>query len=436
LTKPVVAIIGRQNVGKSTLLNRIAGKPLAIVEDLPGTTRDRILADASWNGIDFTLVDTGGLEFKGESVVAKGVRRQAEVAITEADVIIFLTDVKEGMMPADQEIADILRRSAKPIILAVNKVDSEKLNSQAAEFNKLGFDEPITISAYHSRGVADLLDKIVSLLPAQPPAGEAVVEGIKIAIVGRPHVGKSLLLNTLLAEERTIVGDVPGTTRDAIDTILDFEGQNVVLIDTAGIRRRGRVETGIEWYSVLRAMKAIDRADIALVIVDATEPLTAQDAHITGYVEKAGKGIVLLVNKWDLVTEKNKEVYTEYIQSRLKLAPWAPIMYISARTGEGTKKIMPMALQIRQERNMRIADEDLNNLVKEAVSGHNLPRKGHKFLKVYSASQSGVNPPSFRFLVNDTELIHFSYQRFLENRLREVYGFKGTPIRLAFKSRG
>ncbi len=436
MSKPVVAIIGRQNVGKSTLLNRIAGKPVAIVEDFPGTTRDRIFADANWDGVDFILVDTGGIEFLEESVIAKGIRKQALLAISEADVIIFLTDVKEGVMPVDQEIADILRKIGKPVILAVNKVDSEKQQSEAAEFNKFGLGEPVTLSGYHGRGVADLLDKVIGLLPSPPPEEETQVTGIKAAIVGRPHVGKSLLLNTLLGTERSIVGDTPGTTRDAIDTILDFGGQNIILIDTAGIRRRGRVEKGIEWFSVLRAMRAIDRADIALLVLDATEPLTAQDAHIAGYVEQAGKGIVVLVNKWDLVTEKNKIAYDEYIKSKLKFAPYAPIVYISAKLGQGVNKIMPLVLQIIEERSMRLPDAEVNNLIKEAVASHNLPHKGKKILQVYSAGQTGTNPPVFRFLVNDTKLIHFSYERFLENKLREIYGFKGTPIRLVFKVRG
>jgi GTPase len=436
LPKPVVAIIGRQNVGKSTLLNRIAGKQIAIVEDLPGTTRDRIVADATWNDKDFTVVDTGGLEFQGDSVLAKGVRKQAEVAISEADIIVFLTDVKEGIMPDDEVIADILRKTDKPVILTVNKVDGEKQRSESAEFYKLGFAEVMPISGYHGRNVADLLDKIVSLFPSETSSGVASVEGIKVAIVGHPHVGKSLLLNTLAGEERAIVGAKPGTTRDAIDTILDFDGQNIIIIDTAGIRRRGKVDAGIEWYSVLRAMRAIDRADIALVVIDATEPLTAQDAHITGYVEKAGKGMVLLVNKWDIAPEKNKSVYTDYIQSRIKFASYVPILYISAKTKLGVSKIMPLVTQIYQERAMRIPDADVDKLIKEAVASHNLPHKGKKFLKLHSASQTGINPPTFSFYVNDSQLVHFSYQRFLENKLREIYSFTGTPLRLVFKSRG
>jgi GTPase len=436
LALPVVALIGRQNVGKSTLLNRIAGKPLAIVEDFPGTTRDRVFAEANWNGIPFSIVDTGGLEFQEDSRIAQEVRQQAETAIRESDVIIFLTDAKEGLMPIDYEIADILRRSNKPVILAVNKVDSEKQLNDTAEFYQLGFGDPFPISGYHGHWVGDLLDKIISLFPAQPAEETSQAEGLKIAIVGRPGVGKSSLINSLLGVQRSIVSETPGTTRDAIDTKFDFDNQNVILIDTAGIRRRGKVEKGIEWYSVLRAMRAIDRADIALLVIDATEPLTDQDAHIAGYVEQAGKGIIVLVNKWDLATEKNKIVYDEYIHDRLKFASYAPILYISAKLVQGINKIMPVVVQVQQERAMRIPNSEINDLVKEAVAGHNRPRIGKKILDLYSVDQSGINPPTFRFLVNDSKLIHFSYERFLENKIREVYGFKGTPIRLVFKSRG
>ena len=436
MTKPVVAFIGRQNAGKSTLLNRIAGKQLAIVEDFPGTTRDRIIADALWNGVEFTIIDTGGLEFAEKTTVAKGVRRQAEAAIAEADVIVFLTDVKEGLTPVDHEIANILRRSKKPVILAVNKVDSAKLDSETAEFYQLGFGDPFPIAAHHGRGVADLLDRVIKMMPPQPAVPETKVEGIRVAIVGHPNVGKSLLLNNLVGKERTIVSDIPGTTRDAVDIAFDFNGQNVILIDTAGIRRRGKVEQGIEWYSVLRSMRAIDRADIALLVIDATETLTAQDTHVGGYVEKADKGVIVLVNKWDLVTEKNRTVYTDYIQDRLKFVPYAPILFISAKTGQGVNKIMPLVAQIALERTIRIPNDEVNDLIKEAVSSHNLPHQGQKILKVYSARQSEINPPTFVFEVNDTKLIHFSYQRFLENKLRDVYKFVGTPIRLVFKVRG
>jgi GTP-binding protein len=436
LTKPVVALIGRQNAGKSTLLNRIAGKQLAIVEDFPGTTRDRILADALWNGIEFTMVDTGGLEFEEKSSVAKGVRKQAEAAITEADVIVFLTDVKEGLTAVDYEIANILRKSDKPVVLAVNKVDSAKLDSETAEFYQLGFGDPFPIASHHGRGVADLLDKVIQLLPPPAAVPETQAEGIRVAIVGHPNVGKSLLLNNLVGKERTIVSEIAGTTRDAIDIAFDFNGQNVILIDTAGIRRKGKVEQGIEWYSVLRSMRAIDRADIALLVIDATETLTAQDTHVGGYVEKADKGVIVLVNKWDLVTEKNRTTYTDYIQDRLKFVSYAPILFISAKTGQGVNKIMPLVLQVAQERSIRIPNEEVNDLIREAVISHNLPHQGQKILKVYSARQSEINPPTFVIEVNDTKLIHFSYQRFLENKLRDVYKFMGTPIKLVFKAKG
>jgi GTP-binding protein len=432
----VVALIGRQNAGKSTLLNRIAGKQLAIVEDFPGTTRDRILADALWNGIEFTMVDTGGLEFEEKSSVAKGVRKQAEAAITEADVIVFLTDVKEGLTAVDYEIANILRKSDKPVVLAVNKVDSAKLDSETAEFYQLGFGDPFPIASHHGRGVADLLDKVIQLLPPPAAVAENRVEGIRVAIVGHPNVGKSLLLNNLVGKERTIVSEIAGTTRDAIDIAFDFNGQNVILIDTAGIRRKGKVEQGIEWYSVLRSMRAIDRADIALLVIDATETLTAQDTHVGGYVEKADKGVIVLVNKWDLVTEKNRTTYTDYIQDRLKFVSYAPILFISAKTGQGVNKIMPLVLQVAQERSIRIPNEEVNDLIREAVISHNLPHQGQKILKVYSARQSEINPPTFVIEVNDTKLIHFSYQRFLENKLRDVYKFMGTPIKLVFKAKG
>jgi GTPase len=435
LSKPVVAIIGRQNAGKSTLINRVAGKQLAIVEDFPGTTRDRILADATWNGVDFTLIDTGGLEFQDKSDVAKGVRKQAEAAISEADVIIFLTDVKAGITPIDHEIANVLRKSQKSVLLAVNKVDTAKQEAESAEFYQLGFGEPFPIASHHGRRVAELLDKVISLLPAAKEPEEQI-EGIKVAIVGHPNVGKSALLNRLTGKERSIVSEIPGTTRDAIDIGLDFDGQNVILIDTAGIRRRGKVEQGIEWFSVLRSLRAIDRADIALLVVEASETMTAQDAHVAGYIEKAEKGIIILVNKWDLVTEKNKTIYTDYIRDRLKFAPYAPILFISAKTGQGVNKIMPLVLQVAQERSMRIPREEVNDLIMQAVTSHNLPHKGQKILKVYSAHQSAVNPPTFVIEVNDTRLIHFSYERFLENRIREVYQYVGTPLRLVFKTKG
>jgi GTP-binding protein len=434
MSKPVVAIIGRQNVGKSTLLNRLVGKRLAIVEDLPGTTRDRVLVSVSWQGKEFTLVDTGGLDTKPQSTIIQGVKEQVEVAIDEADVVIFLVNVRDGVTLVDQEIADKLRQSSKPILLVVNKADNDKLEAEAVEFYELGMGEPIVISAHHGRGTAELLDKLITLLPAASPI-EAEPDIMKVAIVGRPNVGKSMLLNAILGEERAIVDDTPGTTRDTVDTFLDFQGQSVLLIDTAGIRRKGRQEVGIEKYSVIRALRAIDRSDIALLVVDASEPLTAQDVHIGGYVRQMAKGIVIIVNKWDLVPDKNKTKWNRFIRSQLKFLPYAPILYTSAKFGQGVENIMPQVYQIYQERHKRLPTAAVNSVVQQAVAAHNLPRTGNKQLKILYATQAEINPPTFVFFVNDTK-IHFSYQRYLENKLRQSFGFIGTPLRFVFKMRG
>jgi len=435
VSKPIVAIIGRQNVGKSTLLNRVAGKPIAITEDLPGTTRDRIFANVLWQGGEFTVVDTGGLELKPRSTIAQEVKEQVEVAITEADVITFLVDVRNGVMPSDLEIADMLRQAGKPTVLAANKADNVKFESEAVEFYELGLGEPLAISAYHGRGTAELLDRIISLLPTPPPA-EIEPEVMKVAVVGRPNVGKSTLLNALLGGERAIVDEAPGTTRDAIDTLFDFDGQSVLLIDTAGIRRRGRLGTGVDRYSVIRALRAIDRADIALLVIDATEPLTAQDMHIAGYIQQAAKGIVLVVNKWDLSVVKSTTQCNRYIRSQLKFMTYAPVVYVSAKFGQGVDKVMPQVFKVYQERLKRLTTAEVNNVVQQAVAAHNLPRIGSKRLKILYATQAEVNPPTFVFFVNDAELIHFSYQRYLENKLRQWFGFAGTPLRLIFKTRG
>ena len=435
VSKQIVAIVGRQNVGKSTLLNRMAGKPIAIVADLPGTTRDRIFADVSWQGAGFTIVDTGGLELRPRSTMAQEVKEQVEAAVAEADAIIFLVDVKDGIIPSDSEIADMLRQSSKPIILVANKADNAKLETGAVEFYQLGLGEPLVISAYHSLGIAELLDEIITLLPAAPPI-KAEPEVMKVAIVGRPNVGKSMLLNALVGEERAIVDDVPGTTRDAIDTLFDFGGQSVLLIDTAGIRRRGRLGVGVERYSVLRALRAIDRADIALLVLDATELVTAQDMHIAGYIQQAAKGIVLVVNKWDLVVDGNIKEYHKYILRHIKFMSYAPVLCISAKFGQGVDKVMPEARRVYQERLKRLPTATVNSVVQQAVAAHNLPRSGTKRLKILYATQAEVNPPTFVFFVNDAGLIHFSYRRYLENKLRQSFGFAGTPLRLVFKTRG
>ena len=435
MSKPVVTIVGRQNAGKSTLFNRVAGKPLSIVEDLPGTTRDRVFANVAWRGVEFTLIDTGGLEMESRSTIAQGVKTQIEAAIREADVIISLVDVKDGVTPADLEMADRLRRVSKPVLLAANKADNSRLESEAVEFYKLGLGDPLPVSAHHGRGIAELLDKIVLLLPP-PPVSEAEPEAMKVAIVGRPNVGKSMLLNALVADERAIVDDSPGTTRDALDTLFDFDGQNVLLIDTAGIRRRGQVAPGIEQYSVIRALRAIDRADIALLVLDATEMVTSQDTHIAGYIQQADKGIVLIVNKWDLIENKDITEWNRYIRGQFKFVDYAPVLYTSAKLGQGVDKIMPQVRQIYEERLKMLPATTVNNVIQQAVAAHNRPRSGGKQLKVFKATQTEVNPPTFVFLANDIKLIHFSYRRYLENKLRQAFGFTGTPLRLIFKTRG
>jgi len=435
MSKPIVAIVGRQNVGKSTLLNRLAGKPLAIVLDSPGTTRDRIFAGIDWQGYEFTLVDTGGIELDPRTTIAQGVREQIDAAITEADVIVFLVDAQSGLTASDLETADLLRRAASPVLLVANKADNAKLEASALEFYELGLGDPLPVSSLHGRGTADLLDRIITLLPSLPPA-EPAAEFMKLAIVGRPNVGKSMLLNALVGDKRSIVDEQPGTTRDAIDTMLNVDGEKVLLIDTAGIRRRGRVGSGLERYSVLRALRAVDRADIVLLVLDATEAATAQDTHIAGYIQQAVKGIVLIVNKWDLVADKNIDEWNRYIGSQFKFITYAPVLYTSAKTGQGVNKILSQARHVYQERLKRLSTATVNNVIQQAVSSHTLPRSGRKQLKVLYATQAEVNPPTFVFFVNDTKLIHFSYRRYLENTLRQAFGFAGTPLRLVLKTRG
>jgi GTPase len=435
MTKPIVAIIGRQNVGKSTLLNRIAGKQIAIVADLPGTTRDRLFSDFSWDGRQFTIVDTGGLEMKPYSAINKGVKAQAGAAIKEADVIIFLVDTKEGVVPLDMEIADELRRTNKPVVLTANKADNQRLETNSVEFHELGLGEPLAISAYHRHGVAELLDKVISLLP-----DEEIVptekEAIKVAIIGRPNVGKSMMLNALLGQERVIVDDTAGTTRDAIDTMLDFQGQSMLLIDTAGIRRRGKIERGVEHYSVIRALRSVERADIVLLVLDASESVVAQDTHIAGYVEQAGRGIVLVVNKWDTVADKDTNGYTREIRKHFKFMPYAPIMFTSAINGQGIDSILPLVSEIYRGRFKRFSTAEVNSVIQQALAAHAPPRAGRKQLKVFYVTQADINPPTFVFFVNDASLMHFSYRRYLENKLRESFNIIATPFRLVFKTRG
>jgi len=430
--KQVVAIVGRANVGKSTLFNRLAGESVAIVEDLPGTTRDRVFADVSWEGHEVTLVDTGGLEPKPGSSLAQKVKGQVEVAIAEADAIIFMVDVRDGVIAADCEIADLLRSCDKPVVLVANKADNARLESQIAGFYQLGVGTPLAISAQHGRGINGLLQAVTPLLP-EPSIGFVDSDGPKLAIVGRPNVGKSMLLNAIVGEERAIVDQVPGTTRDAVDTVFNYRGQELLLIDTAGIRRRGRASIGIEYYSLIRALRAINRCDVALLVTDATEFITAQDLHIAGYIKQAGKGMVLVINKWDLVSGQPKEAYAQQIQQRLKFMSHVPVLYVSAKFRHGVDGIIPKALEVWRERQKQLPDLVVDKVIKEAVTAHTRPRKGLRQLEVIRAYQAGINPPTFALLVNDPELVHFSYQRYLENRLRQTFGFSGISLRLLFK---
>ncbi|MGC4189898.1 MAG: ribosome biogenesis GTPase Der [Thermomicrobiales bacterium] len=444
MSKPIVAIVGRPNVGKSTLFNRLVGERQAIVQDQPGTTRDRVYGTADWLGVEFTLIDTGGMQdddelppdaSEAETVIARQTRDQANSAISEADVIVFLVDAKAGPSASDAEIADLLRRTDKPTLLAANKADSATRREMVFEFFELGLGEPIAISAYHGNGTGDLLDKIVENLPDAEPEEET--EGPRIAIVGRPNVGKSRLLNALLGQERAIVSDVAGTTRDSLDTEISWKGQPLTLIDTAGIRRRGRVEQGIERFSVMRSMRAIDRADVVLLLIDATEDFTAQDLHIAGYVEEQKKGLVVVVNKWDLV-EKNAGTMDEYrarAAEQLDFIPYAPVVFISAKMGQRVSQVLDTALSIIEEREKRVSTAALNKMLQEAVAKHQPPSRPGKWLKFYYATQADVAPPTFIIFCNDPKQIHFGYRRYLENELRDQFGFTGTPIRISFRGR-
>ena len=436
MSKPIIAIVGRPNVGKSTLFNRIVGERKAITADEPGTTRDRLFANAEWEDREFALVDTGGLEVRPDQPMLKAVRAQVNVAIEDADAILFLTDVSSGVTPADDEVADVLRRSDRPVVLACNKADNPRRELDIAEFYRMGLGEPLPISAHHNQGIGVLLDRLLELLPEAPP--EPPTEGMRLAIVGRPNTGKSSLINVLAGEERVVVSDIPGTTRDSIDLQLTYKGEKIVLVDTAGVRRRGRVEVGVEKFSVLRALRAVERADIALLILDASELGSAQDAHIAGYVLEAHKGLVLVVNKWDLARglELKKDDAEALIRHRFKFAPYASIVFISALRGEGLGKLMRTAQEVYQQRQVRVSTGDLNRIVGRAVGEH-LPRLvGRRRLHILYVTQSDINPPTFVFFVNDPKLMHFSYERYLENRLRDLFGFTGTPLKFVFRRRG
>lgn len=438
----MVAILGRPNTGKSTLFNRLVGERRAIVSDVPGTTRDRLYGDAEWLGVEFSIIDTGGLQDDDElgqlttRQIGERTQAQAHFAIEEADVILFLVDGRGGMTAADLDVAEVVRESGKPVILGVNKTETETRRIAAFEFYELGLGEPIPFSALHGTGTGDLLDALVRQLPRADDVEEEDPLPA-IAIVGRPNVGKSALLNTLIGSERSIVADLPGTTRDTIDSVVDWAGNRVLLIDTAGIRRRGRIETGIEKYSVLRAQRAVDRADVALVVIDADEGFTAQDQHIAGYVVEQGKGLVLVVNKWDLVTKDHRTMdeFRKKAAEAFNFAPWSPLIFISALTGQRVNQIIEIALHVIGEREKRIGTGELNRLVRDAVAKHPPPSRAGKWLKFYYATQVGSSPPRFVFFCNEPRSVHFSYERYLENQLREEYRFDGTPIVLHFRGR-
>jgi GTPase len=434
VTKPIIAIVGRPNVGKSTLFNRLVGKRLAIVEDFPGTTRDRAYSDITWKDQVYTLIDTGGLELSPESSMSEKIRDQVDIAIEEADAIIMLVDVKDGLTIPDQEIAETLRRSKRNVVLAVNKCENEERINQAIEFFQVPLEDPVIISAYHGNGVSDLMDKVVERIPPSPPP-EYEADILKIAILGRPNAGKSMLLNSLLGQERVIVSDVPGTTRDSIDTIVERGGKRALLIDTAGIRRRGRIGRGIEKYSVLRALRAIDRADICLLMLDASDMVTAQDAHIAGFIRDAFKGILIVVNKWDLADElalRKKDCSLEVSKS-LKFLHYAPMVFISAKTGSGINQILSQAEQINQSRLKRIDHAELKRAIMHAYESHPPMTKRH--FQIRDVIQPDTLPPTFVFAVSNPTLVHFTYRRYLENSLRTAFGLVGTPLKLVFKMR-
>ncbi len=441
MPRPIVALVGRPNVGKSALFNRLIGERMAIVEDVPGTTRDRIYGEVEWLDSWFTLVDTGGLQSEEElersttAEISRSTQQQAVLALEEADVIILVTDGQYGMSAGDEEVADLLRRTKKPVIVAVNKAESLERQDNAVEFYALGLDEPVPVSAIHGQGIGDLLDRVIASLPDH--SGEEESEHPRIALVGRPNVGKSHMLNTLTGQGRQIVSSVPGTTRDAVDTVIEYGSQPITIVDTAGVRRRGRIEQGIEKYSVLRSMRAIDRADVAVLVLDATEPFTAQDTHIAGYIEERKKGIVLAINKWDLVEKDDRTVgrFVERARETFDFVPYAPIVFTSAETGQRVTQILEVAMTVMAERTRRVPTGELNRLIKDLINRHPPPSRPGRWVKFYYATQAAVEPPTFIIFTNEPANVHFSYRRYIENNLREEYGFLGTPIVLKFRSR-
>jgi len=437
MSKPVVAIVGRPNVGKSTLFNVLAGERISIVKDTPGVTRDRIYADVSWLDKTFTLIDTGGIEPESKDIILSQMREQAQVAIDTADVIMFITDVRQGMVDADEKVANMLRRSKKPVVLVVNKVDDfQKFAADVYEFYNLGIGEPVPISSASMLGIGDLLDIVISHFP-NSSSQEEEDERPKIAIIGKPNVGKSSLINKLVGENRVIVSDIAGTTRDAIDTALKYNGKEYVFIDTAGIRRKSKIKEELERYSIIRAVTAVERADVVIIVIDATEGVTEQDAKIAGIAHDRGKGIIIAVNKWDALEKNNDSVkqHTNNIRDILSFMPYAEILFVSAKTGQRLSKIYEMIDVVIENNSMRVATGVLNEILTEAVAMQQPPSDKGKRLKIYYMTQVAVKPPTFVMFVNDKELMHFSYTRYIENRIRDTFGFKGTSLRFIIRER-
>lgn len=435
--KPIVAIVGRPNVGKSTLFNRLAGERLSIVDDKPGVTRDRIYADVEWLNHKFTIVDTGGIEPESKDIILKQMRQQAEMAMETADVIVFIVDVKQGLVDADMNVANMLRKTRKPVVLVVNKVDDMKTeNLEVYEFYNLGLGTPYPISAGQALGLGDMLDEIVKFFPDED-VEEDDDDAIKVAIIGKPNAGKSSLINKILGEERLIVSDIAGTTRDAVDSPLIVDGQKYVFIDTAGMRRKSKVEDGIERYSIIRAVAAVERCDVAVLLIDAAEGITDQDTKIAGIAHERGKAAIIAVNKWDKIEKDDKTMnkFVKDIESELKYMPYAPMLFISALTGQRVNRLFEMVKMVSENHALRISTGLLNDVVIEAVAMNQPPADKGKQLKIYYVTQVSVKPPTFVIFVNDRELMHFSYLRYLENQIREAFGFKGTPIHFIVRER-
>ncbi len=437
MSKPIVAVVGRPNVGKSTLFNALAGERISIVKDTPGVTRDRIYADVEWLNHPFTMIDTGGIEPDSKDIILSQMREQAQIAIDTADVILFMTDVRQGLTDADAKVADMLRRSRKPVILAVNKVDNfQKYEADVYEFYNLGMGDPCPISAMSKLGLGDLLEQVVAHFPERA-AGEEEDERPKIAIVGKPNVGKSSIVNKLLGENRVIVSDIAGTTRDAIDTTIVRNKKEYIFIDTAGLRRKSKIKEEIERFSIIRAVTAVERADAVVLVIDATEGVTEQDAKIAGIAHERGKAIIVAVNKWDAIEKNDKTIYehTNRIREVLSFMPYAELLFISAKTGQRMHKLFELLDMVLENNAMRIATGVLNEIITEAVAMHEPPSDKGKRLRIYYATQVAVKPPTFVIFVNDKELMHFSYTRYLENRIRETFGFRGTALKFFIRER-